>query len=626
MVPASWLVVESIPLLPSGKLDRRNVETWLSSIDEETYEKIMNAEEEEEDTIPVTETALLLQQIVSRVLNLPTHRVKLAKSFVALGGDSIAAMQVMALCRKERLNFSLSEVLKSKSIHLLACNAHYEDAVQHQAETFETAFDLSPIQQLYFQSQPDGFYEKEARFNQSFSLEITRPVASQDLNQAIETIVREHSMLRARFSKNSGGKWQQRLTQDISSSYRYQTHELDTTDQIPDIVSHSQSSLNIQQGPLFVVDYFKIAGRQMVFLAAHHLIIDMVSWRILIQDLDDILNTGLISSEKPLSFQIWNTLQQEHSQRPATQSKNRNLPITAAPADINHWGMDKVANTYGDVLSESFTINETLSSLALDASHKALRTEPLDLFLAAIAHSFSRVFVNRGTPSVFVESHGREPFDSSIDLSRTAGWFTTIAPVHVDVDTDGDDVVETVKRMKDNRRKLSDNGRPYFAHQFLTANGRAQSQSSMEIIFNYLGRMQQLEHDDSLFQQWTYPEDEETCKLIADVGPKATRLALFEISAVVVKGQIQFSFLYNSHMQHQRDIRRWVNECRETFEEIVQTLATATGLPSFTLSDFPLLPISHQELEKIVSKSLPLVGITQDKVSFWRDSREIPQI
>ncbi|TVY94268.1 Nonribosomal peptide synthetase [Lachnellula willkommii] len=126
--------------------------------------------------------------------------------------------------------------------------------------------------------------------------------------------------------------------------------------------------------------------------------------------------------------------------------------------------------------------------------------------------------------------------------------------------------------------------------------------------------MQQLEHDDSLFQQWTYPEDDETSKLIADVGPKATRLALFEISAVVVKGQIQFSFLYNSRMQHQRDIRRWVNECRETFEEIVQTLATATELPSFTLSDFPLLPISYQELERIVSKSLPRVGITKDEV------------
>jgi non-ribosomal peptide synthase protein (TIGR01720 family) len=616
MVPASWLVVESIPLLPSGKLDRRNVEMWLSGIDEDTYEKIMNAEEEDEGTIPVTETTRLLQRIVSHVLNLATHRVKLAKSFVALGGDSIAAMQVMALCRKEKISFSLSEVLTSKSIHQLASNSHYENAVQHQAETFEKVFDLSPIQQLYFQSQSAGFYEKEARFNQSFSLEITRRVASEDLNHAIEMIVSEHSMLRARFTKNSAGKWQQRLTQDIVSSYSYRVYDVDHGDNISDIVAHCQSSLDIQHRPLFVVNLFKIeGGKQMVFLAAHHLIIDMVSWRILIQDLEDILNSRSISSEKPLSFQIWNGLQEEHSQRVTTQSKIRSLPFTVAPADFHYWGMDSVANTYGDVISESFTINEAFTSLALDKSHKALRTEPLDLFLSAIAHSFSRVFVDRGSPSVFNESHGREPWDSSIDLSRTVGWFTTISPVHCDIDMDDDDVVETVRRIKDNRRKLTANGRSYFAHQFLTPSGRSQSQSGMEIIFNYLGRMQQLEHDDSLLQQWTYPEDDETSKLIADVGPKATRLALFEISAAVVRGQIQFSFLYNSRMQHQRDIRRWVSECRETFEEIVQRLSTATGSPSFTLSDFPLLPISYEGLEKIVSKSLPQVGIAQDEVS-----------
>lgn len=621
MIPASWLIVESIPLLPSGKLDRRSVESWLSSIDEESYERVMSAEEEDDEgTTPVTDTSRLIQQIISRVLNLPTHRVKLTKSFVASGGDSIAAMQVMALCRKEKINFTLSEVLKSKSIHQLASSAHYEDAVQHQAETFDHLFDLSPIQQLYFHSQPAGNYQDQARFNQSFSLEITRSVATENLAHAIQTIVGEHSMLRARFEKNSEGRWQQRLTRDIASSYSYQAHEVSTADQIPDIVSNSQSSLDIQHGPLFVVDLFNLPGAtQMLFLAAHHLVIDMISWRVILQDLEEILSTGTISSEKPLSFQIWCGLQEEHSQRSTTQSQIRNLPFTMPPTDIPYWGMESGANTYGDVLSETFTINETCSSLALDQCHRALRTEPLDLFISAITHSFSRVFVDRDTPSVFNESHGREPWDSSIDLSRTIGWFTTIAPVHVEVDTDGDDVFETVRRVKDNRRRLANNGRPYFAHQFLTPNGRAQSQSSnnhgaMEIIFNYLGRMQQLEHDDSLLQQWSYPDNDETSRLIADVGPKATRLALFEISAVVMRGQIQFSFLYSSRMQHQPDIRRWISECRETFEEIVERLATFDGMPAFTLSDFPLLPISYAGLGKIVSKSLPQVGITQDQV------------
>jgi amino acid adenylation domain-containing protein/non-ribosomal peptide synthase protein (TIGR01720 family) len=618
MVPASWLVVESIPLLPSGKLDRRSVDGWLQSIDDATYGRILEAEDEDDASTPATETSKLLQQIFSRVLNLPLQRVKLSKSFLSLGGDSITAMQVMALCRKEKLNFSLSEVLRSKSIHQLALNARFGDEVQHQAEVLDQDFELSPIQQLYFQSQTSSLYEGIGRFNQSFSLEITRHVEPQDINMALQKIVDQHSMLRARYNKTTSGVWKQHLTRDVTSSYRFQSHQVDNANQIPSLVANTQSSLNIQQGPLFAIDLFNLAdGRQMLFLAAHHLIIDMVSWRIILGDLEELLNTGILVAEKPLSFQVWSAMQIEHSLKHSNHVNTSILPFKVPPPDLKYWGMDNGANTYGDVISESFTIDKQLSALALDQSNKAFRTEPIELFLAAISHSFSRVFVDRGTPAVFNEGHGREPWDSSIDISRTTGWFTTIFPVHVEIDEEEDDIVQTVKRMKDVRRSVQSNGRPYFAHRFLTPDGKANSEDQngpMEIIFNYLGRMQQLEHDDSLLQQWDYPEDESISKLIADVGPEASRFALFEISAAVVRDSVQFSFLYNSRMQHQQDIRRWITECRETFEEIVERLAAITEEPSFTLSDFPLLPISYDGLQKIVTRSLPQVGISQDQV------------
>lgn len=618
MVPSAWLVVESIPLLPSGKLDRRSVDGWLQSIDDATYERILEAEEEDDTSTPATETSKLLQQIFSRVLNLPLQRVKLSKSFLSLGGDSITAMQVMALCRKEKLNFSLSEVLRSKSIHQLALNARFGDEVQHQAEVLDQPFELSPIQHLYFQSQISSFYEGVGRFNQSFSLEITRRIQPDDVDTALQRIVDQHSMLRARYNQTTSGVWKQRLTRDINSSYRFQSHQVDNANQIPPLVANTQSSLNIQQGPLFAVDLFNLAdNRQMIFLVAHHLIIDMVSWRIILGDLEELLSTRKLVAEKPLSFQVWSSMQTEHSLKHSSQLNTNGLPFKLPAPDLKYWGMDVSANTYGDVISESFTVDKQLSSLALEQSNNALRTEPIELFLAAISHSFSRVFVDRGTPAVFNEGHGREAWDPSIDISRTTGWFTTIFPVHVDIDAEEDDVIQTVRRMKDVRRSVPSNGRPYFAHRFLTTEGKADSANhngSMEIIFNYLGRMQQLEHNDALLQQWDYHEDEATSKLISDVGPDAQRFALFEISAAVVRDKVQFSFLYNSRMQHQQDIRRWITECQETLEEIVERLAAITEKRSFTLSDFPLLPISYDGLQKIVARSLPQVGITQEQV------------
>ncbi|RDL40220.1 uncharacterized protein BP5553_00199 [Venustampulla echinocandica] len=611
MIPSSWLVVWSIPLLPSGKLDRRKVESWLASIDDETYQQIIDAEDEVDKAMPVTETGKLLQDIFSRVLNLPAPQVKLSQSFLHLGGDSISAMQVMALCRKANINFSLSQVLKSTSIHQLASISRHEDAVQHQQAIFDQDFDLSPIQQLYIQSQKASSYVGEARFNQSFSLAITRHVRPQDLESAIQQIVDQHSMLRARFVKSPAGVWQQRLITDTYSSYRYRTHQVDDESHLPGLVAESQSCLDIEKGPLFVVDLVNISGMpQMIFLAAHHLIIDMVSWRIVLADLEEILNTGTLSSQPTLSFQVWCNLQAERSLKDSNINQATTLPSAIAAPNTSFWGMDSRENTYEDVVREAFTINKTITNLAMTQSHRALKTEPLDIFLSAIAHSFSRVFVDRATPAVFNESHGREPWNSSIDLSRTVGWFTTIAPIHADVDLEEDDVVDTVRRIKDNRRILLENGRPYFAHQYLTPDGRGQLQGhgdTMEIIFNYLGRMQQLEHSDALLQQWTYPEDEQTSKTISDVGNKATRFALFEISAAIVEDEIQFSFLYNKQMCHQHDIKRWVSECQETLEEIVQRLSCPTLDPSFTLSDFPLLPISYDDLEKIVKHSLPEV-------------------
>lgn len=619
MIPSSWLVVQSIPILSSGKPDRRQVEHWLESIDDQTYQRIIDAEDEVDKAMPTTETGELLQDIFSHVLNLPISQVKLTQSFLALGGDSISAMQVMALCRKAKINFSLSEVLKSTSIHQLASIARHEDAVQHQEAIFDQDFDLSPIQQLYFQSQKASRYVGEARFNQSFSLVITRHVESQDIESAIQLIVDQHTMLRARFRKNPAGVWKQRLTAGTQSSYLYRNHQVDDESHIPELVAESQSSLDIEKGPLFVVDLVNISGKpQMIFLAAHHLIIDMVSWRIILADLEEILKSGTLSSLPSLSFQVWCNLQAERSLKEASSNQVISLPSTIATPNMSFWGMDSRENTYQDVVRDAFTINKTLTDLAMTQSHRALKTEPLDIFISAVVHSFSRVFVDRATPAVFNESHGREPWDSSIDLSRTVGWFTTIAPIHADVDLEEDDVVDTVRRIKDNRRKLLENGRPYFAHQYLTPDGRNQLQgrsSTMEIIFNYLGRMQQLEHSDALLQQWTYPEDESTTKQISDVGDNATRLALFEVSAAIVEDEIQFSFLYNKQMCHQSDIKRWVSECQETLEEMVQRLSSPALEPAFTLSDFPLLPISYDGLEKIVNNSLPQVGISPEQVS-----------
>ena len=533
---------------------------------------------------------------------------------LALGGDSITAMQVIARCRKEKINLSLHEILRSKSVAQLAhcVRASVGSETEHVSEQVDHPFDLSPIQQLYFQS--GGSRRNDAHFNQSFTLAITRRIEMNHLMDALNTIVTQHSMLRARFRKNDLGTWQQFIASNIKKSYQLEVQEVEKICDIPTFVSRSQRSLNIEEGPLFSATLFNVQGHEQILsMVAHHLVIDAMSWRIILANLEDLLESkSLASLDRPLSFQTWCAKQMEHTRRQAVDNKiSSKLPFEIKSTDLAFWGMENCSNTYADVECDSFLVDENLSEMALN-NHQALRTEPLDIFLAAIVHSFSRIFVNRDTPAIFNEGHGREPWESSnLDLSGTVGWFTSIFPVYIHIADDEDDVIETVKRMKDIRRRIPSNGRPYFAYRYLTEDGKREyaQHIPMEILFNYLGKMQQLEQDDSLFQQVQFAEEDDL--KISDVGPNASRLALFEISASVIRNRIQFSFMYSRRMRNQKGIRRWIAECQQTLAEIAGNLANMQE-PEPTLSDFPLLPLeSYERLKRMASETFPAVGIAK---------------
>jgi non-ribosomal peptide synthase protein (TIGR01720 family) len=525
----------------------------------------------------------------------------------ALGGDSITAMQMLARCRKEGINITLNQVLRSKSLaHVAETISQSGDALVHVAAKTDVPFGLSPIQHFYFKSIGD---EKNSHFNQSFTLRMARKTGPETLKKVVDAVVNCHAMLRARFIKTEVGEFQQVIPGGQEETYKFEHHTVDDRASIVELVANMQKSLDIIKGPVFAVALFDLQdGEQILFITAHHLVVDVVSWRVILGDIEESLQSGSANLQPGLPFQLWCEKQVAHTLDPNQIEKMKKQTFEVHPADLAFWGLDKRQNVYGDVERDSFSLEKDVSDMALNA-HGALRTDVVDLFVAAIVHSFSRVFITRKTPTVFNETHGREPWDgSNIDLSRTVGWFTTMYPVTVPIDEEEDEVVQTVRKVKDVRRRVSENGRPYYAHRFLTDDGKKQftDHDRIEVLFNYLGKMQQLESDDALFQPVQFSDDEEL--LMSDLGAKTRRPALFEISASVSQGKIQFSFMYNRWMKNQKGIRRWIAECQRTLEEIVQDVAKIE-VPQPTISDFPLLPLeSYDRLDRVI-KSFPSVGI-----------------
>ncbi|KAJ5642800.1 acetyl-CoA synthetase-like protein [Penicillium lividum] len=562
MVPAVFLPLRGVPLSATGKTDRRRLRdraAALSRVDIKAYYGSTAAKRE-----PATPAERTLQTLCAQVLNLPPNDIGADDSFFRLGGDSITAMQLSARLRSAGFSLPVSDIFYTKTLAKLAPLLTNVASPSHDHdEQQDVPFELSPIQQFFFHRMPRG----TNYYNQSFLLPVDRRLTLDVVVQAVNMIVCHHSALRTRFRRADDGRWVQVITAPIDSSYCCQGTVVASLDEARDVMRASQRCLNFQDGPMIAVDLIDVGSKeQYLFLVAHHLVIDLVSWRVILSDLEELLQTGKLSGARPLPFQTWCRLQAEYSRETLVPAVA--LPSPGPPAPQDYWGSVGHQNTWGNTLGSEFILSAELTTALFGAANNALRTQPVEIFQAVLWHAFVGAFPNRPPPTIFNEGHGREPWDPAIDLSRTVGWFTTIWPTYIKVHTSAS-IIDVIRHTKDARRRTPSNGWAYFASRFLNPAGRTafQIHGPVEIAFNYLGLYQQFEREGAILRPPIRLEDH-----ISDVGDDVQRFALIDVSAAVERGRLRFSFHYNQQMQHQDAISRWITNCEQSLQDAVQQL------------------------------------------------------
>ena len=209
-------------------------------------------------------------------------------------------------------------------------------------------------------------------------------------------------------------------------AHSFHEHDLDQESALYSIVTTRHETLNIFHGPVFAADLFNISGGdQVLFLVAHHLVIDLVSWRILLSEIEQTLTTEVSFSET-LPFQIWCKLQYENSQ---SLRLTQVMPFRIDPTGYEFWNVSPNENRYEEAEYHQTSLDMPTTSLLLGAANDAFRPEPADILSVTILHSFHSAFPDRKVPVLFFEGHGRERLgNTEIDLSGTVGWFTTLHP------------------------------------------------------------------------------------------------------------------------------------------------------------------------------------------------------
>jgi non-ribosomal peptide synthase protein (TIGR01720 family) len=457
---------------------------------------------------------------------------------------------------------------------------------------------------MYFDiASPQIDDSRRTQFNQSFFLKVERPVSGPNLAKALEFVVTQHSMLRVRFVQERR-KWMQVIPSKVEGSFSFIDLNIASVEDAYPIMAETQISLDIQKGPIFAVVLFNTkSGNQYLFLVAHHVMIDLVSWRVILHDLEEILTTNLlITKEKPIPFQNWLRLQAEHAKG---SDVSRVLPYTIPTPDFDYWGMTSKPNRMCDTEEMIIKLGcSTTKELLEGACHTTLNTEPIDILLASLVYSFSQTFTDRDVPALFREGHGREPWEDDLDISGTVGWFTTMYPLYVDIQKDFS-ILDVVKRAKDVRHSVPANGRPYFASRYLNDAGIVKfgNHDHVELSFDYLGLYQQMERPGALLTQVPGYQ-----AIFRDIGKEAPRFALVEITAEVLQGQMQLLFITNKHMRGQSLLKSWIINTQACIIEILDQLQNCQQEP--TLSDFPLLKLTYEDLETLVRQKLPEIGIS----------------
>ncbi|OPB40688.1 hypothetical protein A0O28_0007680 [Trichoderma guizhouense] len=584
MLPRVWVPVEALPLNPNGKLDRRSVGQWLERLDEEACERILALGNSLKPASELTDVEKLLVSVWSEALGLPKSMIDVDQPFFSLGGDSVSAIRVASQLRSQGIHLAVHDIFRHRTVSALAELITSENPNLAGAIGKIQPFPLTPSQLMQLRSHAGT----TSTVAQKLIAKLKRRVNFDEMNAAFKTLSERHPMLTAHFERDSSGTWSQRLVDTPGKPLELGHLHATSLEEAQSLFLSMQPDLDIAKGPLVAASLVDIESvdtesSQLLILAMHSLIADDASLRVILEDLETLLLHAPAGCT-PASFQDWALAQFNNSQRRLSNNSFAGILGTAQTNFIDYWGMQQHPNTHSGIKTSDISIDPDTTSLLLGKANATLRTEAVEILLAALCHSFTNTFNDRSPPKVFCASNERDGEADDSNISSTVGCFTTIsavcaeenyttAPVSSDLETR---IIQTLRCVKDQRR---------FAHHNVTG------LEDMEVFLTYtkkscLGT--------ALFQEMPCVEGN-------DISEHQTRKSLFEVSAEVIDGQIDIRFHYHENMARQSDILAWIQAFEDLFRSSASVLAQAYPVP--TLSDFPLLDVEdYVSLDNLVER------------------------
>lgn len=575
MIPNKFMYIDEFPLTSNGKVDFE-----LLPRKEEKYKKSIAYRNEKER---------LLVEVMEEVLD--QEGIGIYDNYYEIGGDSIKAIQISSKLKNLGLEVSVKNILSSDIVGEIAVNINVnrESAVDQGLCT--GGIEKTPIMQWFFSH---GFKQVN-HYNQSVLLETNKVHDIEKVEQAVHKLIEHHDMLRLNYNRETNEMYYQNsYIDEVKKNILY--FDLSTISkeaqycEISRLGYNIKSKLDLERDILFKVCAFKLEEeRQLLLFIAHHLLVDGVSWRILIEDFSTVLQQlesqqEIVLPNKTHSYGTWAKKLQEYSKKEfkvetlywrQIEEKNWKFPTDFA------YGLDSIldTSTVEVIMSKDITlelIKNAREIYGIDISEVLIIALGLAIKNKTDQHDLV----------IEVERHGREEIDEKLDISRTVGWFTSMFPVHLCIEDKGLD--ENIKILKEQIRNIPNKGFDYSVIKYLKQHLSKTNKKAVRL--NYLGDF------DNILEGINY----KLCNIEtgADIGLKNNLTSVLDINSMIVDKELKIGITYSKNMFKEETIQAFAYDYVEKLKDILDCCSKKED-KELTPSDFDEVEISQDDLDSL---------------------------
>ncbi|SYX84223.1 non-ribosomal peptide synthetase [Paenibacillus alvei] len=586
MIPSYFVQMDRLPLTPNGKVDRK-------ALPEPDGEVVTGAEY----AAPRNDMERAIAQVWEKILGV--KNVGLNDDFFALGGDSIKAIQAIAQMSNRGYSFEIKDLMG---------NPRIKDLIPHIKSTTKTIdqgevsgeIELTPIQKWFLAQE----HLDKNHFNQELMLFREDGFSVDRIERAFDRIVQHHDLLRAIYVDHA--LINREVTNRLYDFHIYDLRGKPITDNyITGLCTELQASMKLAKGPLVKIGLFQTDKGDHLLVSIHHMVVDAVSWRIIIEDLDTLYQDPEKSLPlKSSSFQEWASKQKQYAGGFTLQNElkywNR----------LSQWDVKEINKDHepssiqgAKIIKKTIMLDQAYTEKLLTKVNKAYSTEINDILLSALTVSIAnynqteRILIN-------LESHGREQIVDDVDITRTVGWFTSQYPVILHAQ---EHISDVIKFTKDTLRRIPRKGIGYGMLKYLSPFDLKVIRNP-DISFNYLGQFDENISGNNFTLSDILPGD--------SVSQESGRLYPLTISAMVLHKQFRLTLSYIREEFNDATIDKMLQRYMDSLKQIIDHCisqehveVTASDVTDENISWAELAPY-HEQINN-VKRMYPLTPMQE---------------